>query len=150
MAETKADIQIFNQTHLTLPVSDSTFRKTASIVGKYENREFILLEVVYVDEDEIVRINKEHLKRDYVTDIITFRYDDPDDGEVEGTLFCCAPRIFEQADELGETPEKEFLRIYIHGLLHLVGYEDKTDPQKQQMTAKENTYLELMGRQTDS
>ena len=149
MVKTQADIQIFNQTELELPVSLATFKKIASLITEKEKCGFKLLEVVYVDEDKILKINEEHLSHDYVTDIITFRYDD-DDQEIEGTLFCCASRIFEQANELGESPEKEFLRIYIHGLLHLVGYKDKTDPQKQQMTAKENTYLELIEQQTSS
>jgi rRNA maturation RNase YbeY len=99
-----------------------------------------------VDEDEIVRINKDHLDRDYVTDIITFRYDEPEDKEqIEGTMFCCAPRITEQAKEFNESPKREFLRIYIHGLLHLIGYEDKSDEQKKLMTGKENTYMDLAG-----
>lgn len=147
MAETQADIQIFNQTDLNLPVSSSTFREIASLIAENEGCDFKLLEIVYVDEDEIVIINKEHLDRDYVTDIITFRYDEENDQEIEGTLFCCAPRIIEQANEFNESPEKEFLRIYIHGLLHLGGYEDKSNPQKQQMTDKENTYLNLIGQQ---
>jgi rRNA maturation RNase YbeY len=96
-----------------------------------------------VDEDEIVRINKEHLDRDYVTDIITFRYDESDADAIEGTMFCCAPRIAEQAEEFNESRKREFLRIYIHGLLHLIGYEDKSDQQKKEMTAKEETYLDL-------
>ncbi len=99
--------------------------------------------MVYVDEEEINRLNKEHLDRDYVTDIITFRYDDSDNSAIEGTMFCCAPRIMEQADELGEPVEREFRRIYIHGLLHLAGYDDESNDQKKLMTAKENAYLKL-------
>jgi len=143
MAEIQANIQIFNQTDGDIPVSSSIFRQIAMLIAENETCGFKLLEIVYVDENEIVRINREHLDRDYITDIITFRYD-KDNSEIEGTLFCCAPRIREQAKDFGETTEEEFLRIFIHGLLHLVGYEDKTDPQKQEMTAKENTYLQLI------
>ncbi|MGD8426826.1 MAG: rRNA maturation RNase YbeY [Balneolaceae bacterium] len=144
MAEIQADIQVFNQTNLTIPVATSDFRKITDLIAEKEKCGFKLLEVVYVDEEEIMLINKEHLGRDYVTDIITFRYDEADkNDQIEGTLFCCAPRIKEQAQEFGESSEQEFLRIYIHGLLHLAGYDDKTDSQKQQMTAKEDQYLSL-------
>lgn len=145
MADTRPDIQIFNQTDLSLPLKEETYFELASSISKNEDVGFSFVEVVYVDEDEIIHINKEHLDRDYVTDIITFRYDDSSDKDaIEGTMFCCAPRIFEQAKEFGETSEKEFLRIYIHGLLHLVGYEDKSESAKKEMTSKEDTYLSLV------
>lgn len=138
------DIQVFNQTDTSLPFEQSLLSLLAAAVADKENAPFSFVEVVYVDEDEIVRINREHLNRDYVTDIISFHYTDPSsDQPIEGTLYCCAPRIFEQAEEFGESPKKEFLRIFVHGLLHLVGYEDQSDQQKQTMTEKENTYLAM-------
>lgn len=144
MADSQPDIQLFNQTNLSLPFSESVYSSIAASIADEEEVQFSFVEVVYVDEDEIVRINQEHLDKSYVTDIITFRYDDPADREgIEGTMFCCAPRIIEQAKEFNASPDQEFLRIYIHGLLHLVGYNDKTDDQKKEMTAKENTYLSL-------
>lgn len=143
MAASQPDIQVFNETSLDIPIASSLYKKLADTVSQKENCRFNFVEVVYVDEDEIVRINKEHLDRDYVTDIITFRYDESDANEIEGTMFCCAPRIAEQAEEFKEFPEREFLRIYIHGLLHLTGYEDKLDQQKKEMTDKEETYLDL-------
>lgn len=145
MADPQPIIQVFNETDLDIPVSAPIFTRLASLLEKTEQCNFKFVEVVYVDENEIVRINKEHLERDYVTDIITFRYDDSSDNNaVEGTMFCCAPRIIEQAQEFKASTKKEFLRIYIHGLLHLAGYEDKTDQQKEQMTAKEEHYLDLV------
>lgn len=107
-----------------------------------------MIEAVYVDEPEIIRINQEHLERDYVTDIITFRYDDdPEHRHVEGTLFCCAPRITEQAGEFNSSEEREFRRILIHGLLHLLDYEDQTDDERRQMRKLENRYLDLFDEQ---
>ncbi|NGP87913.1 rRNA maturation RNase YbeY [Fodinibius halophilus] len=142
MASPSADIQVFNQTESDIPIAAEKYSSVASTLFESEGCAFNFVEVVYVDENEIVRINKEYLERDYVTDIITFRYDEsPDNQAIEGTMFCCAPRIRQQAAEFNESPKEEFLRIYIHGLLHLAGYEDKTDKQKQQMTAKENEYL---------
>lgn len=144
MADPQPDIQLFNQTDLSPPLDGVTCIQLANLISKKEEASFSFVEVVYVGEDEIVRINKEHLDRDYVTDIITFRYDDsPNKENIEGTMFCCAPRIVEQAKEFGESTEKEFLRIYIHGLLHLIGYEDKSEPAKKEMTGKEDTYLLL-------
>lgn len=142
MADSKPDIQVFNQTELSVPLQNTVYQDVAQSIAKNEGCSFNFVEVVYVDEDEIVRINKEHLDRDYVTDIITFQYDDEaDHNDIEGTLFCCASRIIEQATEFNESQEREFLRIFIHGLLHLVGYDDQSEKEKKQMSTKEDTYL---------
>ncbi len=143
MDHSNPDIQVFNQTELSIPLRESDYQDITQIATQNEDCRFNFVEVVYVDEDEIMRINKKHLNRDYVTDIITFRYDDASDhNDIEGTLFCCAPRIIEQAGEFNESPKREFSRIFIHGLLHLVGYDDQSEEEKKQMTAKENSYLE--------
>ncbi|MFW6348127.1 MAG: rRNA maturation RNase YbeY [Cyclonatronaceae bacterium] len=103
-----------------------------------------LLELVYVDEAEILRINREYLQHDYVTDIITFSYHEPG-APVEATLFCCAPRISAQAAELDQPETAEFERVLIHGLLHACGYEDGTPAQKARMTRREDHYLSSSG-----
>src|SRR5699024_12096670 len=100
MPAEEADIQLFNQTSCSLPVSEAQIRQIASVLSQHENCSFLLLEVVFVDEEEIVRINKEYLGHRYITDIITFRYDKKDyNSGIEGTLYCCALRIKEQALE---------------------------------------------------
>ncbi len=142
---TDPDIQLFNDTEKEVPVSLKQIKKAVSLLQKEEKCRFSLLEVVFVGEQKIVSINKKHLDRDYVTDTITFRYDeDTSNNSIEGTLFCCAPRIYEQSEELNEDPEKEFLRIVIHGLLHLAGYEDSSESKKNQMTEREDYYLKLL------
>lgn len=138
-------IQLFNESETDLPVSLQQLEAAVSVLQKKEKCHFSLLEVVFVDEQKIVDINKEHLDRNYVTDIISFRYDeDSSNQSIEGTLFCCAPRIYEQALELNEEPSNEFLRIVIHGLLHLAGYEDPSESKRSEMTEKEDYYLGLL------
>lgn len=144
MAEDQPDIQVFNQTDYTLPLKKSIFKDLALSISENEDARFQFVEVVYVDEEAIVDINNKYLDHDYITDIITFRYDESDSTDnIEGTIFCCSPRIIEQAEEFDESTEQEFLRIYIHGLLHLVGYTDKSDDGKQQMSRKEDFYLDI-------
>jgi probable rRNA maturation factor len=137
--------QIFNPAGFKLPVEETTFEKLKAEIEKKENITFQMLELVYVDEDEIIRINKQYLNNDYITDIITFRYDERSDNrEIEGTLFCCAARIEEQSKEFHVTPNQEFCRVFIHGLLHLACYQDQTKTEKKKMTALENYYLSTL------
>lgn len=145
MQENKPGIQLFNESGQDIPITIETIRTVTALLAKHESCDFSFLEVVYVDEAEIVRINKEHLERDYVTDIITFRYDDdPSNQQIEGTLFCCTARIYEQSLEHNEDAGTEFKRVLIHGLLHLCGYEDSTPETKNEMTERENFYLKRL------
>lgn len=151
MSEAAPAIELFNQTEADLPLNKEDITSLVELVAVEESCHLSLLELVYVDEEEIVRINREHLQRDYITDIITFRYDEDNSNKnIEGTLFCCAPRIYEQASELNEDVVQEFKRILVHGLLHLCGYDDSSPKEKKQMTDRENFYLEKLAKLNDS
>lgn len=145
MTGRKCDIDLVNKSGKTIPLDIQTINSCLELLAQHENCTCTLLEVVYVDENGIVEINKEYLDRDYITDVISFRYDDNSDRtHIEGTLFCCAPRIYEQSLEFKTDPEQEFRRILLHGLLHLCGYTDYRDQDKQEMTERENFYLRLL------
>lgn len=138
-------LEIFNTSGLELPFSDSDAAFLLDKISEEQNVAFSFVEVVFVDESEILRVNNEHLQHNYVTDIITFRYDDDETKlEIEGTLYCCAPRIIEQASEFKQLPKIEFLRIIVHGLLHLCGYEDDSTSKKEEMTSLENHFLSYL------
>lgn len=139
-------LTVINQTDLTLPVSHSDLSDVLSAVEELREVTFKSIECVYVDEEEIVRINKEHLNRDYVTDVISFHYHEPNSTEdLEGTVVMCAERITTQADEFNASSEKqEFLRIAAHGMLHISGLEDSSSEEKQHMTECENNVLESL------
>lgn len=142
MEAPKSPIEIFNTSGLEIPVTESEAAFLLNTISKDQECAYSFVEVVFVDEKEIVRINKEFLNRDYITDIISFRYDDnATNTEIEGTLYCCAQRISEQAAEFSESTKEEFIRIVIHGLIHLIGYDDQTPEEKAEMTKLEDKYL---------
>ncbi len=140
-------LTVTNASGLNPPVDEDQLIKLMSFVEERENGVFKEIEAVYVDEAEIIEINEKYLDHNYVTDIITFRYDEQDNQAIEGTLYCCAPRIIEQSKEFGTDVESEFLRVFIHGLIHLSGYDDKTEEEKSIMTELENYYLEQLTKE---
>lgn len=145
MQEGHADVQLFNVSGKDIPINLETVNLCLSLFKDHESCAFSLLEVVFVDEEKIVDINKEYLDRDYITDIISFRYDENSSKEhIQGTLYCCAQRIHEQAKEHNTEAPQEFRRILIHGLLHLCGYKDDSSKQKEEMTKREDFYLERL------
>ncbi|MFO7845511.1 MAG: rRNA maturation RNase YbeY [Balneolaceae bacterium] len=140
-------IELFNPSGLPVPISPADAEVVLSAVESGEKISFASIELVYTNEEGIVDINKTYLQRDYVTDIISFRYDEePGNQAIEGTLYCCAPRITEQSAEFGTSPLQEYRRVLIHGLLHLAGYNDQSADEKSEMTRLEDHYLETFSK----
>jgi len=95
--------------------------------------------VIFCSDDYLLEMNKKHLKHDYYTDIITFNY--VEDFLISGDLFISAHRIKDNAAKFSVVFLEELYRVIFHGILHLIGYNDKTEAEKNVMRQKENYYL---------
>lgn len=143
-------LSVHNPSQFDLPVEILSLEKLIDLIQDGEDVVYGLIELVYVDEEGIIEINKKYLGRDYITDIISFNYNEKQKAagspkkKIEGTLYCCASRIAEQSSEMGSDMKQEFYRIFIHGLLHLAGYNDSSAEEKDTMTRLENHYLEQL------
>jgi rRNA maturation RNase YbeY len=97
------------------------------------------LNLHFITDKELLEINKEYLKHDYFTDIITF--DLRDNVSKEAEIFISIDRVRENAISYNVTENEELSRIVIHGLLHLSGLKDKTEKDSQIMRTAENKLL---------
>ena len=104
-----------------------------------ESKKLKHLSFIFCSDDYLHKINLEYLSHDTLTDVITFPYSSG--NNVEGDIFISIDRIADNAKIFNSTFENELQRVMIHGVLHLLGYLDKTPEDKQQMTEKENEYL---------
>ena len=95
---------------------------------------------VFVDDAEILRVNRQYLQHDYYTDIITFDYCEGD--TISGDLFISLDTVRSNAAELGVPYDQELRRVIIHGILHLCGINDKGPGEREIMEAAENKALE--------
>ena len=95
---------------------------------------------VFVDDAEILRVNRQYLQHDYYTDIITFAYCEGD--TISGDLFISLDTVRSNAAELGVPYGQELRRVIIHGILHLCGINDKGPGEREIMEAAENKALE--------
>ena len=110
-----------------------------------DNEGFVLgnINIIFCSDDYLLSINKAHLNHDFYTDIITFSFNRG--KEISGDLFISVDRARENSEINNETYLKETSRLVIHGLLHLCGFNDKTDTQRKTMRSKENQYLKIIG-----
>lgn len=99
------------------------------------------LAYIFCSDEYLLKLNKEHLNHDTYTDIITFNY--CEDKLLNADIFISIDRVKENANEFEVSFENELNRVMIHGVLHLVGYNDKTQEQQKEMTSKEDFYLSL-------
>jgi rRNA maturation RNase YbeY len=99
------------------------------------------ISIIVVSDQELISINKQYLKHDYYTDIITFDYNQ--DFIINGDLYISIDRVSENALKYNVTLKDELTRVIIHGVLHLCGYKDKTRTEARKIRAKENYYLNL-------
>ena len=98
------------------------------------------LELDFVTNREIKKVNTTFLKHEFETDIITFLYSGKKEG-IEGECIISLDSVRKNA-KLYETGYKnELKRVIVHGCLHLTGYNDKTESQKKRIREKENLYI---------
>ena len=94
---------------------------------------------MFVNDEKILEVNNEYLGHDYYTDIITFDY--CEGNRLSGDLFISVDSVRENASVYGTEFADELNRVIVHGLLHLMGYDDHTEDDIATMRAKENYYL---------
>lgn len=98
-------------------------------------------DIVYIfcSDEHILKVNKQYLKHDYYTDIITFDY--TEGTTISGDIFISIESVESNAKDFNVSYEDELKRIVIHGILHLCGQDDKTPELRLEMTKKENLAL---------
>ena len=97
---------------------------------------------IFVETDYIIKLNQQYFDKSTATDVISFLLSDLDEPAVAGEVYVCTDTARIQAKNYSVTVENELLRLAIHGLLHVLGYDDQTSTEKTEMTQKEDFYLE--------
>ena len=96
---------------------------------------------VFCDDEKILEVNRNFLQHDYYTDIITFDY--CEDDVVSGDIYISVERVLENASIHKVTYNTELLRVLAHGVLHLIGFQDKEESLKSEMTQNEDLCIAL-------
>ena len=98
------------------------------------------LEINFISGEDIHAINKSYLKHDYTTDIITFNYSDSLQ-QIDGEIFISIDDALSNSKKFRVTLSDELIRLVIHGILHLLGYDDQNLTDKKIMKRLENKLL---------
>ena len=93
----------------------------------------------WVNDDELLEMNRKFLNHNYYTDIITFDYSRG--KKISGELFISEDRVVENAKKEITPFNQERDRVIAHGVLHLLGFKDKTEKEQEEMRLKEDQFL---------
>jgi rRNA maturation RNase YbeY len=110
-------------------------------IAFFESVSIDLLNFTFVSDKEIILINTKFLRHNYPTDIITFDYSLL--NIISGDIFISLDTILQNSVKFNTTIKNELNRVMIHGILHLIGYNDKKVNEKKLMRSKEDFYLRL-------
>ena len=126
------DFSLINESKIT-----SWLKKVIS------SEDFLLGELVYgfFNDDELKIINAKHLKHDFYTDVISFN--ETAGKRINGNIAISVERVLENSKEYNTSFEEELQRVMVHGLLHFMGYNDKTKKGKRQMNKTETKKIKM-------
>lgn len=119
-----------------------SIRDSAERVLRSYRRRTASISIILVDDEELLRINREFLEHDYYTDVITFPLEE---NPLEGEIYISVDRARVQAKEYGVTLYNEVCRLAIHGTLHLLGHDDHTEEERLEMRRLEDRFLQHDG-----
>lgn len=97
------------------------------------------IQFVFMSDEQLYEMNMEYLSHDTYTDILTF--DMSEGEEIAGDMYISIDRVKDNAKNLGVDWEEELDRVMVHGLLHLMGYNDKTEEEQKEMRKREDIHL---------
>ena len=121
------------------------WRKAVGIIKRVIAKEQKIsgdLSFIITNDENLRKINIEFLEHDYYTDVITFNYNEEDC--VNGEVYISLERVTENALNYNVSLNNELMRILIHGVLHLVGYDDKDDHGRSEMRRMEDFWLQSL------
>ena len=109
-------------------------------IAKKENTKIKDLNIIFCSDEYLLDINRQYLKHDYKTDIITFEISNDVDGKT-AELYISVDSVFKNSIDYQSTKKNEIHRVIFHGVLHLCGYRDKSKLDIALMRSKEDEYL---------
>jgi len=103
------------------------------------------LQINFVTPDLMIEINKQYLNHNYDTDIITFNYSGSNNN-LDGEIFISISQAIDNSIKFNVNLDSELIRLVVHGLLHLIGYDDKNSSEKKIMKSEEDKLTKIISQ----
>jgi probable rRNA maturation factor len=140
-SSTKSKVCFFFKSPVSLP-DRAKLKKFVEETFRKEKKKLLSLNFIFCSDRDLLEINRQYLKHDYYTDIITFELSDKD-SPIEGEVYISIDRVRDNSKKLKEPLYRELLRVIFHGVLHLSGYRDKSQKERKEMRRKEDLLISI-------
>lgn len=117
-------------------------KKWLTCIISNEEKKLGEISIIFCSDDFLLEINRNYLSHDYYTDVITFNYNE--DDFISGDIFISIDRVIENSNLFSNKFQSELNRVMVHGVLHLLGYKDKSQKEEKAMRKKEEEALKLL------
>ena len=131
-------ISFHYETNFLLENTESFIKWIKNVISE-ENKELGEVNYIFCDDKYLLRKNIKYLDHDTLTDIITFNYCEGD--MISSDIMISVERVMENSSIFENSFSEELNRVMVHGILHLIGYNDKTDGEKEIIRKKEDYYV---------
>ena len=130
-------VNFFIETNFNLK-SKKHIKKLIDFILIKENIKIKYINVIFCDDNFLLKINNKFLDHDFYTDVISFNYSS---NQIEGEIYISISRVLDNSITYNTDENVELVRVIVHGLLHLCGYNDKNHEEKKSMKLKEDEYM---------
>lgn len=131
-------IKVFNNSQNYKIIKKETISLIKNVL-KAEKIKSANINVIFENDEFMLYLNKNYLKHNWITDVISFQFGEK--GKIDGEVYVGIQQAERQAIEYGVELKEELSRLVIHGVLHLIGYDDQKLSEKKKMRLKEDLYL---------
>ena len=126
----------------SLDIDNKWINQIAKNIFEDNNHRIAKILIIFSTDEKLKNLKKSFFNQNVFTDVITFNLEDKNEP-IDGEIYISIARVLENASIYKQDFILELKRVIIHGLLHLVGYDDQTNSQKKEMNDLENNYLNL-------
>ena len=133
-------VQLIYDIEKATDVDNDWLNSTCKNILNDKNHDTATISIILTNDKQLLQLKKQYFKQDALTDVITFNLEE-DNDPIEGEIYISLNRVSENAREFKQDIRKELKRVIIHGILHLLGYDDQTPKEKHTMTCLEDHYL---------
>ena len=136
------NVQLIYDIEVTADIDDDWINSTCKNILNDKDKNTASISIILTNDKKLLQLKNQYFQQNLLTDVITFNLED-DGDPIEGEIYISLNRVSENAIKFKQDIGIELKRVIIHGILHLLGYDDQTPEEKKIMIRLEDHYLSL-------
>ena len=133
-------VQLIYDIEVTADIDDDWINSTCKNILNDKDKNTASISIILTNDKKLLQLKNQYFQQNILTDVITFNLEE-DGDPIEGEIYISNNRVSENAWKFNQDIGRELKRVIVHGILHLLDYDDQTSEEKEKMTRLEDHYL---------